>query len=131
MKNIRELIEQKLENAKLDLANGHYSNKAVLLGNIEAYQDLLALIRKPRREQEILKDFEDLGYDIENHNEMFYLKKGKYYIAINKTDKTYKAFYQYVKFDEDHEKIVCYRPKGLTLREHKLLNELFILWGWI
>lgn len=131
MMKIRELIETKLENAKLDLVNGHYSNKEGLIGNIESYQDLLALISKPRTEQEILKDFEKLGYDIEIHKEILYLKKGKYYIAINKANKTYKAFYQGSKFDKDHEKIVYYRPKEMKLQEHKLLNELFECWGWI
>lgn len=133
MKKIRELIEQKLENARLDYQNKDkaYNEKHQLIGNIEAYIDLLALIPKPRTEEEILKEFEALGYEIENHNEIIYLKKGKYYIAINKEDKTYKPFYQDYKFDTDHQKIVYYQPKDITLKEHKLLNELFECWGWI
>lgn len=133
MSKIKELIEQKLENAKLDLSNGHYNNKDKLIGNIEAYQDLLALIPKPRTEEEILKGFEALGYDVEIHNEVIYLKKGKYYIAINKEDKTYKAFYQDFKpqlIDKtDYQKVVYYRPKDITIKEHKLINEFFSLWG--
>ena len=135
MSKIRTLIEIKLDNAKLDLTNQHYSNKDKLIGNIEAYQDLLALIPKPRTEEEILKDFKKRSYEIETHNEIIYLKKNKYYIAINKEDKTYKAFYQDFKpqlIDKtDYRKVVYYQPKDITIKEHKLINELFECWGWL
>lgn len=117
MKKIRELIETKLENAKLDLANKHYSNKDGLIGNIEAYQDLLALIPKPRTEQEILKDFEKLEYEVVRNDDGWLeleIVGTNVSIMICKLDKSYDL-----------------TGEPLTVQEHKLLNELFGLWGWI
>lgn len=127
MMKIRELIETKLENAKLDLANGHYSNKDGLIGNIEAYQDLLALIPKPRTEQEILKDFEKMGYEVD---------KGWSYVELVRPEYEGAGIEYVVLFiNKKHYEYECYYKETnlsypIALQEHKLLNELFECWNW-
>lgn len=74
-----------------------------------------------RTEQDVLKDFEKLGYEIKvNNASMLYLATNNdVVIHINKLFKGYRRFY-------DNE-ISNY----VTMQEHKLLNELFTIWGWI
>lgn len=71
----------------------------------------------PRTEQEILKDFEKLGYEVkESSDGLCLFKIGGYKIDIRKYGRKYYAImgdgYMY-------------------MQEHKLLNELFTIWGWI
>lgn len=128
MKKIREIIEQKLESSKLDLENRHYTNKDRLIGNIEAYVDLLVLIPKPRTEQEILKDFEKNGWKVENTWN---------YVELSKQDYEGFGIENVVIFiDKKHYEYKCYYketglPIPILLHEHKLLNELFECWGWL
>ena len=67
-----------------------------------------------RTEQEILKDFEKLGYEINFNDEEFLYLKDKHceYIIINKKLQKYGLS----EFAE------------LTRKEHKLLDEFFEIW---
>ena len=90
------------------------------------------MTNKIRTEQEILKDFDKLGWFVADGNTDFVLKKIEQgmpfeihpycFIIINKEKHTYcvvdiinGANYQY----------------ELSMKEHKLLHELFICWGWL
>ena len=120
MQNIRKIIEERLENARLDLKcniNLSVEDVRVLQGQIEAYQDCLNLMQ-PRTEQEILKDFEKLGYFIKKETSFITLTN-EYddVIFIDLKDKCY---------DKSHYLHVV----SITIQEHKLLNELFEVWGW-
>lgn len=143
MNNIRQIIEERLDNANLDY---RYWLSSVgfdgiiepdfykIEGQIEAYQDCLNLIPAPRTEADILNDFEKFGWNIADGYVNFTLKKnvlekGEFfdynwhcYISIDKGNKTYNA-----------KKICNFTTNGydLTFQEHKLLNELFICWGWL
>lgn len=125
MKKIRELIETKLANAKLDLANRHYSNKDGLIGNIEAYQDLLALIPKHRTEEEILKDFEKMGYEVRKTDKTLTFRKHEDEEIFIRIEYEFK---RYSKYDAGLYEMPY---EDISIQEHKLLNELFSLWGWI
>ena len=67
----------------------------------------------PRTEQEILKDFEKLGYRATKSNVRLKLRNKKSCISIMFETKT----------------INCYKP--ITIQEHKLLHELFTAWRWL
>jgi hypothetical protein len=80
-----------------------------------------------RTEEEVLKDFEKLGYEVDNDEialelylheeigfiinnvEIFISKRKKRYIVRNLNDTS----------------------QSIGMEEHKLLNELFAIWGWI
>lgn len=114
MNNIRQIITERLENARVkyntyvDDLDLHSSITDILLGKINAYQDCLNLIPAPRTEADILKDFEMLGWKVYlNNNERFWLElEGYGLIQIDKIDKSYKVTF------------------AITMQEHKLLNEL-------
>lgn len=75
-------------------------------------------------EQQILKKFEELGYEIEiyaKNNEIYLInEKVECKIVINKFEKTYyvRNFY-------------TFECQMLLLQEHQLLHELFKCWGWL
>jgi hypothetical protein len=81
------------------------------------------MLTKQQQEQEILKEFEELGYEIERNIDIseIYLtnKKADCKIVINKFKKIY-----YVR--------EFYTPEYqmLLLNEHQLLHRLFEIWGW-
>lgn len=87
-----------------------------------------------RTEQEILKDFEKLGWNvasgyidftfkkIEKEQEMFGDIYHHCYININKEKQNYSAI--------DLHSFNTFRYE-LSMQEHKLLHELFICYGWI
>lgn len=83
------------------------------------YEDLKEYfnIPKPRTEQEILKDFEKLGYEVVRNDD------GWLEMEIKGTDVSFMVS----KFDKSYDFV----GDPITLQEHKLLNELFSLWGWI
>lgn len=75
-----------------------------------------------RTEEEVLKDFEKLGYDIIYYRQ-HYIKldnNNNYIIRISKCSKTYKSY-------EGDSKLAL----PIEIEEHKLLNELFSIWGWL
>ena len=115
MNNIRKIITERLENAKCDYRKYPVlSTNDITLGNIQAYQDCLNLLPKPRTEQDILNDFEKLGYKIIQINEkIVFTDEYNRTIHINKIKKVY-SYTTYI-----------------GMQEHKLLNELFEVWGWL
>ena len=71
-----------------------------------------------RTEQEVLKDFEKLGYEIVcNNNIRIELNNIDYKLVISKICHWY--------FCES----VLTTP--INVQEHKLLTELFTIWGWL
>ena len=115
MNNIRQIITERLENARLDFSKTTREPQLELKGSILAYQDCLNLMQ-PRTEADILKDFEKLGYEIKDYGEYITFKLGKIeVIDIWKTTKSYEII----------------QGLNITMQEHKLLNELFICWGWL
>ena len=85
---MRKILEQRLENAKNDYHNCYsdidnfpFYEGHELKGQIEAYQDCLNLLPPARTEQEILKDFEALGYVIvRNNNSILKMENNNYSI---------------------------------------------------
>ena len=89
---------------------------------------------KIRTEEEILKDFEKLGWFVGNGFANFVLEKLEReqdefleihhhcYISINKEKHTYSAI-----------DLHCYNTHrySLSMQEHQLLHELFICYGWL
>ena len=123
MNNIRQIITERLENARNDYyylqknSDGSDDYKlSEIIGQMEAYHDCLNLLPAPRTEADILKDFEKLGWIVSRNDEDdFTLRlKGNPTCAIwiDKLTKEYS--------------ISC----CLDMQEHKLLNELFEVWGW-
>lgn len=131
MNNIRQIIEERLENARNDWL---LDKRDYLRGQMVSYRDCLNLIPAPRTEADILKDFEKLGWNVADGYVNFTLKKnvlekGEFFdynwhcfITINKENKTYSAE------QRSNWNTKCY---NLSMQEHKLLNELFNLWGWL
>lgn len=77
-----------------------------------------------RTEQEILKEFEALGYEIKvNSISKLKLSFEFGYLEIHKKAQLYQAYID----DEDDEKI----SQFINMQEHQLLNELFTIWEWI
>ena len=75
-----------------------------------------------RTEEEVLEDFVKLGYDILCHNGQHYIKlnNNDYIIRISKSSKCYKCY-------EEDSKLAL----PIEIEEHKLLTELFTIWGWL
>ena len=124
MNNIRQIITERLDNARND-----YDNKlsklpsyciSELAGQIEAYQDCLNLMQ-PRTEADILKDFEVIKYRIyKNDEHSLMMVRGSKVIHIIKPAKLYR------KYDKKSLSSLVF-----DMQEHKLLNELFEVWQWI
>lgn len=69
-----------------------------------------------RTEEQILKDFEKLGYEIVTRN--------KKVIVLYSLKRDTRIFiYLKTKQVSFHDKMI--------LKEHKLLNELFTIWNWL
>ena len=83
--------------------------------------------RIKRTEQDILKDFEALGYAIIKNDEycLILVNEWNHIIEIDKTCKRYQCYY-YTEYTNQFE-LSTY----IDMQEHKLLNELFALWGWL
>jgi hypothetical protein len=74
-----------------------------------------------RTEEEVLKDFEKLGYEIVSNGSGFIKLNNKGdMIRISKYSMWYRSYF------EDSELAV-----PIDMQEHKLLNELFSIWGWL
>ena len=115
MNNIRKIITERLENARLDFGKTTREPNLELKGQIEAYQDCLNLIPAARIEQEILNDFEKVGWEITQNDDscMIICFNGFARIVILKCAKRYSI------------NNLC------NIQEHKLLSELFEVWEWI
>jgi hypothetical protein len=121
MNNIRQIIEERLDNARNDWL---LDKRDYLRGQMVSYRDCLNLFPAPRTEADILKDFEKLGYEVlcnTNYIRFTNYDKG-IEIRIKFDTKTY------CKFDRDLYELPY---EDLTIQEHKLLNELFEVWQWI
>ena len=121
---MKKILEERLENARNDwlLDKSDY-----LRGQMVAYRDCLNLIPAPRTEQEILNDFEKLGYQIPINNESELdigqqILDGWYGMRIYKYAKVYKT-YTIIKGE-------CHCAETY-MQEHKLLNELFECYGFL
>lgn len=76
-----------------------------------------------RTEKEILKDFEKLGYKINKCNYAIFIYAPYIEIKIELDLKGYR---------KKHEiNVGEWVSSLLTLKEHKLLHELFKIWGWL
>ena len=100
-------MKNNLDNLVNDLLNGN--NKEYVIANC------LNLLPQPRTEQEILKDFEKLGWELTTNDYYGFIFKNKRneFLKIYNLSKTYRC--------------EC----NLSMQEHKLLNELFECWGWL
>lgn len=87
-----------------------------------------------RTEAEILKDFEKLGYKVEDGKKYSYClfkRKNDRIIYFDLEDKTYCKYHltEYTAsdgyFDSEYESEI------ITLKEHKLIHELMQVWGWL
>ena len=69
-----------------------------------------------RKEQEILKDFEALGWKVDKNDRVDLILANLICTKIHiwKTERIFQTIHHYI-----------------TMQEHKLLNELFSLWGWL
>ena len=71
MNNIRKIIEERLENARLDYQYHKYHNleDSRILRDLECeintYQDCLNLIPAPRTETDIINDLKALGWNLQ------------------------------------------------------------------
>lgn len=76
---------------------------------------------KLRTEEEVLKDFERLGYNVVANGDWYIkLNYNGDMIRISKYSKAYKCY------DEDSKLAL-----PIEIEEHKLLTELFSIWGWL
>lgn len=80
-----------------------------------------------RTEQDVLNDFEKIGYQIVVTNEKelsigFQTVNGWFGMNIYKYAKSYEV-YEIINATQF--------SVSLGIQEHKLLNELFQIWGWI
>ena len=74
-----------------------------------------------RTEEEVLKDFEKLGYKIkENTNIELVLGTKFFFIKFKELSKVYHTYFEDSKLHST-----------INMQEHKLLNELFSIWGWL
>ena len=67
-----------------------------------------------RTEEQILNDFKKLGYEIEKTEEWLKIRKDSLKFTIYFKEKTY-----------------WYNDMLIGMKEHKLLHELFEIWGWL
>ena len=90
-----------------------------------------------RTENEIFKDFENVGYRIEKNRTKFADSENSISLLfeINYPDDDINLIKE-IDIDLTYKVYTCYefyggRPLSLLMHEHKLLNELFELWGWV
>lgn len=74
-----------------------------------------------RTEEQVLKDFERLGYEIiQNNDTRLVLQNDDIEIYFYKKDKEY-----------DKEDIFSNEANRIDILEHILINELIKVWGWL
>ena len=89
-----------------------------------------------RTEQEILNDFEKLGYKIKRGFEGYYKYNALVlYLIIPNYYPDGEGFDKEIVINLDKHTYECCNilyetPEPITIQEHKLLNELFEVWGW-
>lgn len=87
-----------------------------------------------RTEQDVLKDFEELGYEVacNSDGELILEQELKSnYTIINRIhiEKRLQSYSksQFARLGYH----VSTAPLWISMQEHKLLNKLFTIWGWI
>ena len=117
MNNIRKIITERLENEKFQNLNEYSSLHTYGFneGINKALEVILNLLPAPRTEQDILNDFERLGWKVTQNDDscMIICFNGFARIVILKCAKQYAI------------NNLC------NMQEHKLLHELFTVWGWL
>ena len=75
-----------------------------------------------RTEEQVIKDFEKIGYKITRNSHYFIIFKNdnEFIINIDKSNQSYECYWG------DRELL-----NSIYMQEHKLLHELFKIWGWI
>ena len=73
-----------------------------------------------RTEEEILKDFEKLGYEIQQNSIRLIMYCDDITIYIYKIGQTFGK-----------EDLLTNEANRFDMQEHKLLHELFFCWGWL
>lgn len=75
-----------------------------------------------RTEEQVLKNFEELGYDIvENNDKCLKLRYNACVIMnISRVSKCYNCYWK--------ENLL---RSNIDMQEHKLLHELFTIWEWL
>ena len=74
-----------------------------------------------RTEKQVLRDFKDMGYKITFDDEdEIYLEYDLTMIEISKVFKCYRSYYTL-------NKVSVF----VSVEVHKLLHELFKIWGWL
>ena len=90
-----------------------------------------------RTEQEILKDFEKLGYKVERGFQDYYKYNA---LVLSITIPNYfsdgEELDKEIVINLDKHTYECYdsffsSPTPITMQEYKLLNELFTIYGWL
>lgn len=74
-----------------------------------------------RTEKEVLKDFEELGYKV--------IEK-EWFLELINNDSNATIDVDFEDKEYWKENSHCYSMR-FTMQEHKLLNELFTIWGWL
>ena len=99
--------------------------KVVKKAYCDGYFDAKIKENNMRTEEQILKDFEELGYDrIENTDEYLKLYKHDFIIELSKFYRCYKSYWE-------HSTLKIRLTINIDMQEHKLLHELLEIWGWI
>lgn len=80
-----------------------------------------------RTEQDVLNDFEKLGYKVvcNSENELVLEERFSYWVDRLHIIKTIKKYAKKQWFSNKESFV-----QGVDIQEHKLLNELFQIWGW-
>jgi ribosomal protein L9 len=128
MNNIKQIIEERLENARNDIKECLSENKVrELVGTAQAYQDCLNLMQ-PRTEVDIINELKALGWNLQKQRlsyEYHFYKYGGYHIEIRGGDKV-------IAYEEGHEDWSCgeyemHKPIFIPYDVYKLIFELLNL----
>lgn len=90
-----------------------------------------------RTEKDVLREFEKLGYAIEEFTpKSIYRQRTIIIFKRFKDEEDQEELIKEIKIFMDSKCYKCiesiyYSPISTTLKEHKLLNELFSIWGWL
>ena len=80
-----------------------------------------------RTDEEVLKDFEKLGYEVDNDDDALILSLQETLGAIIR----YVTIFVSKRRKRYMVKSISETFQSIGMEEHKLLNELFTIWGWI
>ena len=81
------------------------------------------MTNKIRTEEEILKDFEELGYKVIQNNIHWFI------LEAPLSNNNYVYDYKRIVFNIKDKSYI--HTEFFTMQEHKLLTELFTIWWWL